>query len=91
MSYQDCRACHGADLAGGLEGQLAPLGPGLNLVKDWKLEQFVSTMRTGIDPAGHALNEQMPWRPIGKMDDEELGAIYEYLIRLPDFQSSATR
>jgi len=26
----------------------------------------------------------MPWRAIGKMDDEELGAIYEYLTRLPD-------
>jgi len=91
LSYQDCRACHGADLAGGVEGQLAPLGPGLNIVKDWKLEQFVSTMRTGIDPAGHEMGEQMPWRPIGKMDDEELAAIYEYLIRLPDFQSSSTR
>ena len=54
-------------------------------------EQFVSTMRTGIDPAGHELSKEMPWRPIGKMDDEELGAIYEYLIHLPDFQSSATR
>jgi mono/diheme cytochrome c family protein len=82
LSYQDCRACHGADLAGGVEGQLAPVGPGLALVKDWKLEQFVSTMRTGIDPAGHELGKEMPWRPIGKMDDEELGAIYEYLIRL---------
>jgi mono/diheme cytochrome c family protein len=91
LSYQDCRACHGADLAGGVEGQLAPVGPGLALVKEWKLEQFVSTMRPGIDPAGHELSKEMPWRPIGKMDDEELGAIYEYLIHLPDFQSRATR
>jgi hypothetical protein len=30
----------------------------------------------------HELNEQMPWRPIGKMDDHELGAIYEYLMHL---------
>jgi hypothetical protein len=40
-------------------------------------------MRTGIDPAGHVLGEQMPWQPIGKMDDEELTATYEYLIHLP--------
>jgi hypothetical protein len=52
-------------------------------VKEWKLEEFVATMRTGVDPSGHELNEQMPWRPIGKMDDEELGAVYEYLVHLP--------
>ena len=61
-----------------------PIGPGLNLVKEWKLEEFVATMRTGTDPGGHELSEQMPWRPIGKMDDEELAAVYEYLIHLPD-------
>ena len=51
MSYQDCRECHGANLAGGVQGQLGPIGPGLNLVKEWKLEEFVATMRTGTDPA----------------------------------------
>jgi hypothetical protein len=40
-------------------------------------------MRTGTDPTGHELSEQMPWRPIGKMDDEKLCAIYEYLTHLP--------
>jgi mono/diheme cytochrome c family protein len=84
MSYQDCRECHGANLAGGVQGQLGPIGPGLNLVREWKLEEFIATMRTGTDPGGHELSEQMPWRPIGKMDDEELGAVYEYLIHLPD-------
>jgi mono/diheme cytochrome c family protein len=84
MSYQDCRECHGANLTGGVEGQLGPIGPNLNLVKQWKLEQFITTMRTGTDPGGHELNnKQMPWRPIGKMDDEELGAVYEYLTHLP--------
>jgi mono/diheme cytochrome c family protein len=33
LSYQDCRACHGARLTGGVPGQLGPLGPDLNLVK----------------------------------------------------------
>jgi mono/diheme cytochrome c family protein len=81
LSFQDCRECHGADLKGGVQGQLAPIGPGLGLVKDWKLEDFISTMRTGIDPAGHELGERMPWRPIGKMDDEALTAVYEYLAQ----------
>jgi mono/diheme cytochrome c family protein len=83
LSYQDCRECHGANLAGGVEGQLGPIGPNLHLVKRWKLEKFIATMRTGTDPGGHALSKQMPWRPIGKMDDEELGAVYEYLTHLP--------
>jgi len=85
LSYQDCRECHGRDLTGGVAGQLAPIGPGLSLVKDWKPEDFVTAMRTGVDPGGHELGEQMPWRAIGKMDDDELGAIYEYLTHLPGF------
>jgi len=84
LSYQDCRECHGADLNGGVQGQLAPLGPGLSLVKEWSLAQFIATMRTGVDPDGHKLGKQMPWEPIGKMDDEELGAMYAYLAQMPD-------
>jgi hypothetical protein len=29
------------------------------------------------------MSEQMPWRPLGRMDDEELAAVYEYLTNLP--------
>jgi mono/diheme cytochrome c family protein len=89
LSYQDCRECHGTNLTDGVEGQLGPLGPDLNLVKGWNLGEFVATMRTGTDPGGHELSEQMPWRPIGKMDDEELAALYEYLIHLPGSQNTA--
>jgi mono/diheme cytochrome c family protein len=83
LSYQDCRVCHGARLTGGVPGQLAPLGPGLDMVKDWTLAQFIATPRTGVDPHGHALSAQMPWRPIGRMDDDELAAVYAYLTHLP--------
>jgi mono/diheme cytochrome c family protein len=83
LSYQDCRACHGDKLTGGVPGQLGPLGPDLNLVKGWKFEEFVATLRTGIDPNGHVLGKQMPWQPVGRMSDEELGAVYEYLTHLP--------
>jgi mono/diheme cytochrome c family protein len=83
LSYQDCRACHGEKLTGGVPGQLAPLGPDLNLVKGWKLEEFIVTMRTGVDPDGHQLGKQMPWQPIGRMGDEELAAVYQYLTHLP--------
>lgn len=83
LSYQDCRECHGMNLTGGVPGQLALLGPDLNLVKYWKLEEFIAAMRTGIDPNGHEISEKMPWRPIGRMSDEELGAIYRYLTQMP--------
>lgn len=83
LSYQDCRECHGSDLKGGVQGQLPPIGPGLDLVKAWSLDQFIATMRTGTDPVGHQIGEAMPWQAVGKMDDEELAAIYQYLIHLP--------
>jgi len=82
LSYQDCRECHGRQLTGGVQGQWAPIGPGLSLVSDWSREQFIATLRTGKDPGGHELGERMPWRPLGKMDDVELGAIYAYLTNL---------
>jgi mono/diheme cytochrome c family protein len=83
LSYQDCVLCHGADLSGGTPGQLAPVGPGLQVVRDWTQEQFITTLRTGIDPGGHVLNSQMPWRNIGRMDDEELAAMYAHITNLP--------
>jgi mono/diheme cytochrome c family protein len=83
ISYQDCRECHGANLTGGVQGQLAPIGPGLSLVKEWKLNEFIATMRNGTDPSGHQLAKEMPWQAVGKMDDEELAAIYTYLSHLP--------
>ncbi len=85
LSYQDCRTCHGANLRGGVPGQFGPLGPSLAVVKNWKLEEFIATLRTGTDPSGHEIDGTlMPWRTLGKMDDEELGALYAYLTDLPD-------
>ena len=79
LSYQDCRACHGPGLSGGVPGQIAPIGPSLQVVRNWKLQQFITTLRTGKDPTGRQLSEVMPWRSVGRMDDEDLTAIYEYL------------
>jgi mono/diheme cytochrome c family protein len=83
LSYQNCWLCHGDNLTGGVPGQLGPIGPDLNLVRNWKVEQFIATLRTGTDPGGHQLTDQMPWKFTAKMDDEELTAVYEYLTRLP--------
>jgi hypothetical protein len=56
LSYRDCRTCHGADLAGGVPGQIDAIGPSLAVVKNWKLEEFIATLRTGVDPNGYALD-----------------------------------
>ncbi len=82
LSYQDCRACHGADLHGGVQGQIAPIGPDLVLVSAWSLQDFIKTMRTGIDPDNHQIQEPMPWRTIAKMDDQDLEALFQALTHL---------
>ena len=84
LSCQDCVLCHGADLAGGIPGQPAPVEPNLSAVKGWTQEQFIIALRTGVDPDGHALNNKlMPWPNVGRMDDEGLAAVYAYITSLP--------
>jgi cytochrome c553 len=81
-SYQDCRDCHGEELTGGKQGQLAPIGPNLRVVRGWTQDQFISTLRTGVNPDGHQLKPQMPWQMISRMDDTDLTALYNYLASL---------
>ncbi len=78
LSYQDCRGCHGADLNGGTN-KVGPNGPSLKAVKFWSQDQFIKTLRTGINPDGKQLKPPMPYKQIGLMDDEELSAIYKYI------------
>jgi hypothetical protein len=49
------------------------------MVRTWRPEEFIATLRTGKDPAGRQLSEVMPWRTFGRMSDQDLTAIYEYL------------
>lgn len=83
IGFQDCRGCHGEDLTGGKKGQLPPIGPNLRLVKGWTTEQFITTLRTGVDPSGHQLKETMPWQTVSRLDDVELEAMHAYLASLP--------
>jgi hypothetical protein len=53
------------------------------LVKAWTPEQFVRTMREGVDPSGHQMTEQMPWRQYGRATDDDLRALDAYLRSLP--------
>lgn len=79
VSYQDCRSCHAVDLNGSAGGLAPPAPSARAFARAWTLEQFMQTMRTGVDPGGHAIQEPMPWQMIGQMDDVELTALYLYL------------
>lgn len=87
VSIALCSMCHGSDLQGGppLE-EGAPPGPNIvayGVDGIWSEEQFLSTMRTGLTPYGKALDpESMPWKVYAKMADEELIAIWQYVVSL---------
>lgn len=81
VSFLDCKACHGDDLNGG-DNPIGVKGPSLRLVKAWTEEEFISTLRTGVNPSGRELSSLMPWRSTGRLDDVELSALYQYLISL---------
>jgi mono/diheme cytochrome c family protein len=82
-----CLECHGASLNGapfGPPGQEVPtpnLTPG-GVLAGWTKEQFFTTIRTGINPGGHRLSDDMPWGNFGQMTDEELGSVWLYLQSL---------
>ena len=88
MNINDCRLCHGQELAGGpspdpTDKWISPnLTPGGEL-GFWTEDQFISTLRTGVTPSGHQLNENMPWQDYREFYDDELKAIWLYLQSLP--------
>ena len=86
VSYNDCTECHGKNLDGHPTGP-TPAGPNLRVVKGWTAEQFIQTIRTGVDPTGHQLQPPMPWKSYAKMDDVELTTVYLYLQSLPPLAS----
>lgn len=82
-SFMECKRCHGADLSGGTS-PIGPQGPSLRLVKQWTEEEFIITLRTGVNPNGRELSPLMPWQSTGRLDNMELSALYQYLVSLPD-------
>ena len=81
--WLSCTECHGANLSGGGGGVL-PKGPNLRSVKSWSRDGFLATLRTGKTPFGKQLDSlMMPWNQFGRGSDEELTAVYAYLVSLP--------
>ena len=60
-------------------GGLVLVAVALGLLRGWTREPFISSLRTGVDPSGHALSSVMPRKTYGKLDDDELGGVYAYL------------
>jgi len=85
VSILGCRLCHGENLTGGkVGGPGPPAGPNIRgLLTTWSSDDFVRTLRTGIDPYHHTLTEQMPWQAISAFaTDADLRAVLMYLHSL---------
>ena len=94
VTIGDCKSCHGQQLAGGPFPDpsvkiLAPnLTPGGNLAS-WSEQDFITAMRTGIEPDGEELEAKyMPWKEIGLASDDELKAMFLYLQSLPKLEQN---
>lgn len=83
VRFMDCRGCHGPTLSGDAPPPSPPGASNLTVVvPNWTREEFFQAMRTGVDSTGHIISPPMPWKTIGKLDDIELTALYDYLHAL---------
>lgn len=87
VQISGCRTCHGKDLNGAKDpNPQAPPSPNLTPTGHpgkWTPDQFISTMRTGKTPEGKSMGPAfMPWMSIGKLNDEDLKAMFAYLKTL---------
>lgn len=77
-----CAYCHGATLEG-MErppNPESPPAPSLAASGRWTLDEFKSTLRTGVTPSGKALDPTfMPWTFTARMTQTELDALYAYV------------
>jgi mono/diheme cytochrome c family protein len=83
-----CHACHGEGLGGGKFDGPPSAPPGANLTSGgplatWSEADFIRALREGKRPDGSAIDPFMPWQTMGRMNDEELRAVYLYLKSVP--------
>lgn len=93
ISVAECNGCHtqrdlagkftGQPFAGGneIEGLITPnLTPhATGRILKWSREDFINRFRRGVIVPG----TPMPWNSFGRMTDDELSAIYNYLKTVP--------
>lgn len=86
-----CKVCHGLTLSGGEIPGFPPewpstpnLTPGSgSRLPDWKAEGFIEIIRNGTKHGRRINPLYMPWRSYCYMTDDELRAVYAYLMSLP--------
>lgn len=84
-----CTGCHGPGLSGGPIPAAPPDWPhAANLtpsgaVGQWSEEDFVRTIRSGVNPAQKALDVRMPWPRYSSMSDDDLRALWAYIRTVP--------
>jgi mono/diheme cytochrome c family protein len=57
----------------------------------WTEDDFLRTMRTGVNPSGLQLHPFMPWHELRRMSDDDLRAIYRYLRSIPAIRNEVER
>jgi cytochrome c553 len=83
-TFGECRGCHGPHMTGMPATAISVAYPNPRpIVATWTREQFIQTMRTGVRPDGRAFNPPMPWVNASRMSDQDLGALYAYLVTQP--------
>lgn len=82
-NIMDCKGCHGPTLSAD-GGTFSPKNAAnlTQIVPKWSRDDLFQAMRTGVDVTGHPIQPPMPWQQIGKLDDVELEALYQYLHSL---------
>ncbi len=89
-----CSGCHGEHFSGGpIPGAPPEMGTPLNLtphetgLAGWTEEDLRTVLRTGVTPDGHQIDAaQMPWPTLSRMSDDEIGALFMFLQRLPPLE-----
>lgn len=90
VSIAGCRDCHQANLGGGSEPGGEMPAPNLTMGGDlagWSSTDFLAAMHTGERPDGTYVSTNMPYKEYGRMDDEDLLAIFKYIQSVPEISS----
>ncbi|MCI0711340.1 MAG: cytochrome c [Chloroflexi bacterium] len=83
-----CMSCHGENLAGGdpvRPGAPEPpdLTPG-GVINGYGVDTFTTFLRTGMTFASYQVDkDDMPWDVFQHLTDEDIEAIYSYILSLP--------
>jgi mono/diheme cytochrome c family protein len=84
-----CVGCHGPNLSGGRVPGVPPdFPPAANItpsgaIGQWTEADFFRALREGKRPNGTPIDPFMPWQASGKMTDDEIRAVWQFLRSVP--------